>query len=629
MNKFVIALSIVATTACGGGGAASATARTPAPAPAPAPAENTSVSIVQGSGVASALLGQTVSIRAIVSGDFQNNDADSASNLGGFYVQQETPDGDIETSDGVFIYDGSNPETDVSVGDRVEITGTVNEYFGETQISASSVRITGTGVLRVTNVLLPTTATTTNSDGREIADLERYEGMLLRFPQQLTVSNLRHLERYGEVGLSNGGRAFQFTNSHAPDATAYAAYRKVIASQSIVLDDGLRSTNPVPIRHLNSGVAKDYSIRVGDSIVGASGNLRFSRGSGGNGEEAWRLVPTGNALFDDANPRPGAPSLVGSTRVASFNVLNFFSGIDVGKTNCGPLLEHNCRGADSVAELSRQLEKIVTAMAMMEADIIGLIELENNASASIVTIVEALNKRVGNGAARYAFIDTGPIHSDAIKTAFIYDSSTIQATGSFAILDSGADARFDDSRNRPALAQSFRVITSGAVMTVIVNHLKSKGSSCDSIGDPNSGDGQGNCSGTRTDAAAAIANWIGSDPTASGDSDFLIIGDLNSYLMEEPLTVMKEAGLSNLFENDTTAYSFVFDAMAGALDHAIASPSLVAQVKEIVQWHINSDEPPLLDYNLENDRDPSLFDANSPYRASDHDPVIIGLDLSD
>ena len=133
---------------------------------------------------------------------------------------------------------------------------------------------------------------------------------------------------------------------------------------------------------------------------------------------------------------------------------------------------------------------------------------------------------------------------------------------------------------------------------------------------------------TRTNAASAIADWIDTDPTASGDPDFLIIGDLNAYLMEDPLTALKNAGLTSLLEGNTSAYSFQFDAMAGALDHAVASPSLNGQISEVIEWHINTDEPRLLDYNLENGRDADLFDSNLPYRASDHDPVIIGLDLT-
>ena len=139
----------------------------------------------------------------------------------------------------------------------------------------------------------------------------------------------------------------------------------------------MRSTNPATSRHLTAGAAADYSIRTGDSITGITGNLRYSRGSGGGGEEGWRLMPTENTVFVDDNPRPGAPSVAGSIRVASFNVLNFFSNVDAGQAICGPLGNQNCRGADSAEELSRQLEKIVTAIALMDADIIGLIDNRN------------------------------------------------------------------------------------------------------------------------------------------------------------------------------------------------------------------------------------------------------------
>ena len=261
----------------------------------------------------------------------------------------------------------------------------------------------------------------------------------------------------------------------------------------------------------------------------------------------------------------------------------------------------------------------------MDADIIGLIELENNTSASISTIVSALNARLGSN--DYAFLDTGSIGDDAIKTGFVYRTSRVQLTGPFAVLSSSVDPGFNDARNRPALAQSFEVNASGAILTVIVNHLKSKGSSCATDGDTNLGDGQGNCNMTRTNAATAITAWLATDPTGSNDDDFLIIGDLNAYAAEDPLTALTNAGMVSLL--DTDPYSFVFDGQSGALDHAIASSSLAPQVAEIIEWHVNADEPAVLDYNLENRRDPNLFDPDSPYRASDHDPVIIGLDLTD
>ena len=145
------------------------------------------------------------------------------------------------------------------------------------------------------------------------------------------------------------------------------------------------------------------------------------------------------------------------------------------------------------------------------------------------------------------------------------------------------------------------------------------------------GDGQGNCNLTRTNAAAALLpTGPQVDPTSSGDSDVLILGDLNAYVAEDPLTTLKAADFISLLETTSgaEAYSFVFDGQSGALDHALASPSLAPQVVETIEWHINADEPRVLDYNLDFGRDPSLFDAAAPYRSSDHDPIIVGIDLS-
>lgn len=619
MTKCFLLSCSFAIAACGGGETASSE-------PSVAADGSTSIADIQGSGSSSPLQGQSVRISAIVSGDFQTSDEDTASDLGGFYVQSETADQDSKSSTGIFVFEGDSTKNDVAVGDRVEVRGRVEEFFGETQIKATSVRVTGNGIIRPTDIDLPSTGVMRNESGDYIADLERYEGMLVRFPQRLTVTNLRNLERFGEVGLSQGGRLFQFTNNHAPSAPKYENHRKAVAARSIVLDDGKRSSNPTAIRYLNAGSKADYSLRGGDSISAATGNLRFSRGSGRSGEQTWRLMPTETIVFDSNNARPGAPEVGGSLRVASFNVLNYFSHIDNGKANCGYKRRHSCRGADSKKELDRQRAKIVSALALMDSHIVGLIEVENDTGTSMNDLVDALNNRIGGG--DYQYIDTGSINNDAIKTGFIYSASNVRAVGAFALLNSSIDARFKENLNRPALAQSFEVLNSGAVLTVIVNHLKSKGSSCDSAGDRNMRDGQGNCNLVRRDAANAIADWIKTDPTKSGDPDYLIIGDLNAYPKEDPLTALGNAGLENLLDEQPDSYSFVFNGQAGALDYALATPSLRSQVVDTIAWHINADEPSLLDYNLEHGRDPDLFDADSPYRASDHDPIVIGLELT-
>jgi predicted extracellular nuclease len=623
MRIFTLLSGLSLIAACGGDGG-SGQASTPPVTPPPSGA--TMIADVQGTGDISPLEGQAVTVSGIVTGDFQENDADERRNLGGFYIQDGTPDANLNTSDGVFVFDGNNPATDIDVGDVVEVQGTVAEYFGETQINASSVRVVGSGGLIPFPVNLPINDTTTNSDGGLIADLEHLEGMLVRFTDTLTVTNLRNLERFGSVTLSEGGRLYQFTNGNSPDVDGYDAHKELNARRSVVLDDGLRSENPSDIYYLDAGNTASYSIRAGDSLDDLTGNLRYSRGSGGNGDETWRLTPTADPTFESVNPRPGAPSIGGSIRVASFNVLNYFSTIDSGQDNCGPQGNSACRGADSNTELARQLEKTVTALAMLDADIVGLMELENNSNESISSIVDALNARIDSDS--YAYIDTGTVHDDAIKTGFIYRETVVSPSGDFALLDRSVDSRFNDARNRPALAQTFSVDATAAKLTIVVNHLKSKGSSCESDGDPNLGDGQGNCNLTRTSAATALADWIDSDPTGSGDTDVLIIGDLNAYTLEDPLAAFENAGLTSLLGNATNPYSFLFDAQSGALDHAVVSASLLPQIVETIEWHINADEPPLLDYNLEYGRDPALFDGSTPYRASDHDPVVIGLDLT-
>jgi uncharacterized protein len=627
---FLIVVMTVFASACGGGGSG-ATAVIP---PAPNNPVVTALHDIQGSGSVSPFDGQDVTVRGIITGDFQDNDADTQNELRGFYLQEENADGDTATSDGVFIFDGSTPVVDVNIGDRVTVDGTVNEYFGETQITASSVEMTtaGAGVIAETEINLPATDTVTNSDGELIADLEKFEGMLVRFPQSLTVTSLFNLERYGEILLSQNGRLIQFTNASAPDVAGYAAHLDQAAARSIMLDDGLSIQNADPIRYLNHSfiAAAPYpAIRTGDSTTHLTGNIRFSRGSGGNGMEIYRLVPTVEPSWRPVNVRPAtSPDVGGALKVASFNAHNFFTTVDTGQNICGPSGNSNCRGANSQQEFDRQRAKIVTALLLLDADIVGFIELENNPSGALQNLIDGLNALAGPDT--YAFIDTGTIGSDAIRVGLLYKPASVSTAGAFAVLDSTVDLRFDDSRNRPVLAQSFSQVSNGAIVTVAINHLKSKGSNCNSVGDPDLNDGQGNCNITRSDAAAALADWLAGDPTASGDPDILIIGDFNAYLQEDPVTTLEVAAFGNLLEDflGTGSYSFIFAGQAGALDNALASASLVGQVTGVVDWHINADESPLQDYNLEFGRDPGIFDGSSPYRASDHDPLVIGLNLN-
>ncbi len=616
-DRILIVVSAVILCACGG-----------ASAVLPSSANNntaTPVHDVQGKGNISPMEGQNVTVRGIVTGDFQKGDDDSQSELGGFYLQEENPDADPATSEGVFVFDGSKPTVDVNVGDRVAVDGAVTEYFGETQILATRVEVTtaGAGVISETDVNLPATAALNNSDGQAIADLERFEGMLVRFPQTLTVNHLNGLERYGEILLSQGERLYIFTNDNAPSVEGYAAHLRTIGMRSVMLDDGLAIHNAKPIRYLRPSI-----IRTGDTATNITGNIRFSRGSGGKGLEIYRLVPTSEPSFVSVNARPATPPEVGGTLiVTAVNLDNYFTTIDSGKRICGPSGSNSCRGANSQEEFDRQHAKIIRQLILLDADIVGLTEIENNSSESLQSLVDGVNENVGPDA--YKFVDTGTIGSDSIRVGFLYKPASVSPTGTFAIIDANTDQRFDSFRNRPSLAQSFTQNSNDAVITVVVSHFKSKSSSCAIVGDPDRNDGQSDCNVTRSDAAAALADWLATDPTGSGDPDILIIGDPNAHPREDPITRLKAAGYVNLLEKllGAHSYSYMFEAQAGALDHAMASPSLTAQITGVSEWHINADEAPVHDYNLEYGRDPDIFDSTTPYRAADHDPIVIGLDL--
>ena len=126
-------------------------------------------------------------------------------------------------------------------------------------------------------------------------------------------------------------------------------------------------------------------------------------------------------------------------------------------------------------------------------------------------------------------------------------------------------------------------------------------------GDADQGDGQGLSNATRTQAALALVDWLATDPTGQGDADYLLLGDLNAYAMEDPLTALRAgaddvAGTADDLMDllPATSASFEFAGQWGALDHALATASLAAQVSGAAKWHINADEPAVLDYNTEN-----------------------------
>ena len=558
---------------------------------------------VQGNGLSSPLNGASgVIIEGVVIGDFQ----DLSTQLRGFFLQEEDADIDADpaTSEGIFVLDYGF--MDVNVGDVVRVMGSITEYYDLTEMNyVTNLAICGTGTATAATVTLPVAS---------LDEWEHYEGMLVTIPQTLYATENYNLGRYGEVDLSVNGRLDTPTNVALPGVDAIAL-QDLNDRSRIQLEDGSTLQNPVPAPYIGDG----NTLRAGDTLPSLTGVLNYGFG-------VYELHPTQEVHFTRENVREATPPNVGgSVQAASFNVLNYFTTLDGSGPICGPSSNMDCRGADTPEEFERQRTKIVNAIVAMDADIIGLMEIENHPTDdALQNLVDGLNDQAGAGT--YDFIHTGPVGGDAIKVALIYKPGIVTPLGASAVLNSSVDPTFLDDFNRPALAQTFEEIATGESLTVAVNHLKSKGSSCDDIGDPDIGDGQGNCNITRTTAATALVNWLAADPTGSGDPDAIIIGDLNAYAMEDPITTIKASGYTNLIEAylGGGAHSYVFYGQKGYLDHALSNAALTPQVASVTTWHINADEPSALDYN--NYNQPELY-SPEPYRASDHDPVIIGFDL--
>ena len=624
---------LVATTSywvrvsnAGGGADSAAAVVTVLPPPPPCSATDRSIGAVQGTGNATPFTGQVVTVQGVVVGDFEG----PLPALRGFYLQ-DAGDGDAATSDGVFVF--NNNTDSVALGRVVQVTGRVTEFQGQTQVTPQNIeQCEATLDIAPVDVLLPVPTAVAGVDY-----LERFEGMLVRFPQTLTATESFQLGRFGEVVMSANGRLPQPTHVARPGAAAQAQQAEN-RRHRIIVDDDQQNQNADPIRFGRGGdeLTAINTLRGGDTASGMVGVMTFTWAGAAASGNAYRLRPIG-ALggvlpdFQPANPRPTSPPDVGGRlTIASFNVLNYFLTLDVGtQTNCGPLgARQECRGAESAEELQRQRAKLTSALVKLNADVVGLIEIENTQTASgldvnpLAAIVGDLNAAVGAGT--YDYVNTGIVGTDAIRVGLIYKPASVLPVGAPLVDDAPV-------HNRPPVAQTFAEATTGERLSVVVNHFKSKGS-CPAAGAPGSdaGDGQGCWNEERVAQSQALLAFVGREVIpAAQDPDVLLLGDFNAYAKEDPIAALEAGGFTNLIalHGGAAAYSYVFDGQWGYLDHGLASASLVAQVTGAADYHINADEPNVLDYNLnfKTLRHRSVLYAPDEFRTSDHDPVVIGL----
>ena len=554
-----------------------------------------SIGQVQGGAARSTLVDQQVSIQGVVVGNF-------AKGLQGVFVQSERADDDAGTAEGIFVEHAADSEPQLHTGDRVRVSGRVAEQ-GDSDATLTALReavITVIGQGEIAPLAL-------DRAPASASDWERYEGMALRITAPLTVSGNDGLASYGEIDASFDGRLFQPTEIAAPGAAAV----KVAADnarRSLLLDDNRNSKDPRNLWFLPRGLSDSQPLRAGSRLRNVTGVLDQRRGK-------YRLQLTDQLDVEQA-ARPPAPSLPGDLRIASLNLLNLFNGDGRGEGFPTP------RGAETFAQYQQQQRKQVAVVQALAPDVAALMEVENDVSgpdSALAQFASALNAAGPNR--DYRIIDTGQGPGrDAIRVAMIYRSTRVTPVGAVATLAGGSF----NGRSRVPMAQSFRA-GRGPPFVVVANHFKSKGCGRDQDQaqglDADQHDGQGCWNAARVDSAKRLQAWLASDPTHSGSKLQLIVGDLNAQALEDPLRSLHEGGWQDAFAlaRIEHPYSFVFAGQAGRLDHALLNAGLASRLRGVAEWHNNSDEAGYFDYHQDLDGD--------PYRASDHDPILLGFDL--
>ncbi len=578
---------------------------------------------IQGSGLTSPMVGSIQTIEGVVVGEFQN----TTRGLSGFFLQEEDSDvdSDAKTAEGIFVFDNGFG-VEVNEGQVIRTTGRIQE---EETFSGSG--IFRTELANISRVIVCSdgevaTAKIIHLPMATADDWEAYEGMLVSLPQTLAVTNHFELGTFGRLSLAYGGRLIQPTQIVTPGLDAIN-FQQENDRHLIILDDGNNQTYPDPIPFPPYGLSATTPIRAGDQVSGLVGIIDQRA-------THYHLQPTSPPTFTPTNLRPPPPAINGRLTVATFNLNNYFNSF----TNCqggigGASIP--CRGAESSSEFNRQRAKLIEVLIKIDADIVGLVELENDgygADSAIQDLVNGLNEQLGVDVYRFINSDeeTGTINSlgtDAIKVGLIYRPSIIDPVGQPVTKRDEAFLSY----NRPPLAQTFREITTNETFTIVVNHFKSKATSAGETDDADSGDGQGLSNGTRTKAAEDLVTWLATDPTGSKDTDILLIGDFNAYAQEDPIRVLEEGDYANQVArfNDLHTSSFGFQGQWGTLDYVLATSDLQVQITDARVWAINADEPILLDYNENNKTIAQLETLYNPdvYRSSDHDPLLVGLTL--
>ncbi|WP_445529518.1 ExeM/NucH family extracellular endonuclease [Streptomyces cyslabdanicus] len=609
----------------------------------------------------SPLAGKTVTTEGVVTAVY------ATGGFNGFYIQTGGTGGTVAddktpgASDAVFVY-GSQSAGTVSIGDSVQVQGTVQEFSGTTEITFPTVTKLSAPLPAVNPLKIAW------SDLETDAQKEAHEGELLAPQGDFTVADNYNANFYGQVGLAAGTQTLrQPTDAGTAGSDAAQKAADYNASHAIMLDDGASvsytatgaaANDPLP------WLTPDNPVSVGAKATFHKPVVLEYRNSLWNFQPTSQVNGAGKDIvsFSDMRTQKAQPAAVGGkVHLATFNVQNYFpmtgdryiakglgkcsfyndrQGNHIAVNDCGA---GGPRGAADDANLQRQQQKIVSGIIGLGADVVSLEEVENSAKfgedrdTALSGLVDALNAKAGAGT--WAFVPSPAAEDrpavsqeDVIRTAFVYKPADVSPVGASHILKDLSGPGQNFSIAREPLAQGFKAAGSADsdAFLVVANHLKSKGSGTalypGDKEDTRPVYDQGAFNESRTHQAQDMLAFAQEQAQVLKTDKLFLVGDFNAYTHEDPMEYLYSQGYNDLGSTyDPEHFSYSFHGLQGTLDHIVASPAATAMVTGATIWQINAQESVAFNYSRYNYNVTPFFNGDEAFAASDHDPVLVGF----
>jgi predicted extracellular nuclease len=562
----------------------------------------TSVGEIQGRDHRSLLEGTSVTTTGVVTAVTSN----------GFWMQDPEGDGDLATSDGLFVFTGTAPE--IAASDAVRVAGTVQEFLRPTGgddfpptpglltiTQLAEVEVTRTGSGEVAPAAIGAEGRTPptrriDDDGFTSYDpatdgvdfWESLEGMLLRLPDAVAVAPT-FTNRFGD------SEAFVLPDGYRVASNANDA-------GGVTLTE--RDANPerVAVQEDNRILDNDYSTKVGDRLGEVVGVLDYdSRGN-------YEVIPTRPFEVTDGGLQKEAGSALtgdaSSLLVATYNV-----------ENLNPASDRFAALAEDVVALN--LPDILALQEVQDAS--GpLDDGATSGEATAAALISAVEELTGEEG-QYRYLEIPPVDGISggapganIRVGYLYRADRVEPVGGTIrqVPDPDSEDGFAWQDSRVPLAVDFRF--GEEVVTVVNAHFASKGGSSPLFGSIqpilNGGEAQ------RVDQAEAVSAFVADLLAEDPGAQAIVLGDVNEFEWEDAFRALTGGDEPILFDLQerlqplpVERYGYVFDGNHQALDHILVTPGLL-QGAEVDVLHRN---------------------AQFPDGTSDHDPILARLSPGD